>query len=215
VAQALHAIADVARELGRFEMTVNPARPNVSRAKSELTPASLREMGLDRALSIVATKGDYLPGLRPATLERLGRKVAGGWALDPPTAATAAAWRRLLDSDMPLVFEAPADEHWIENCIGQLHAPILVIDGNPGLSNDALRACRTLLESVDDKVVFACGLYRQTMSVFGKGPAFEAALAAMSRRPQTMWGLDDAGRDALLKQGFRLFKRKRAAANPA
>jgi hypothetical protein len=50
------------------------------------------------------------------------------------------------------------------------------------------------------------------VSVFGKGPAFEVALAAMSRRPQAMWGLDDAGREALRRSGFRLFPRKREAA---
>jgi hypothetical protein len=213
--ERLFAVTEVGRELGRIEMTVNPARPNVSYVKSELTLAQFDAYGFGWADSIHVTRGDYCPGLKDATLDKLGRRVAGGWHLDPPAKATAAAWRRLLQSDMPLVLEAPADVAWLEYVVSRLHGPYLPYDGNCGLSDHALQVCRRLLRGAEDKVVVALGLHRQTVSFFGVGPSFDAALAAMDRRPQAWWGLTPEQRRDLLRGGFRLITRSKPAATVA
>ena len=52
------ALADVPRKLGRFEMTVNPARPMISHRKTEMTVKRSRELGFDRARDFLRVGAD-------------------------------------------------------------------------------------------------------------------------------------------------------------
>jgi hypothetical protein len=176
-------LSEVARALGRFQMLVNPRRPNVSHRKSEMSLAKFRELGFDRAAALFVTRGDYMPGLRDGTLGQFARAVAHGWALDPPAKGNLAEWRRLLSSDMPIIVEAPADAAWITQAIRGLHAPTIFEDENYGLNDDAFAICRQRVLGGADRVVFAFGLYRQAVNVFGQGAAFETALAALQYVP--------------------------------
>jgi hypothetical protein len=202
----LHTPASIALELGRFEMQLNPTRKNMHHDKSEMSVERFVSLGFSDAKSIYVTEGSYLPGLKPETLAQFGRKAPGGWAVQAPQKGNITLWRRLLESDMPIVLVPPDDIGWVQRAIGALHMPIIYANANMGLSFKAHALCRRLLKPEASLVLIAFGLYRETFSFFGKGEAFERACEAMALRPQALWDHTDEQRRALLRGAFRLVK---------
>jgi len=206
LAMTLHTPASIALELCRFEMHLNSTQRTMHYKKSEMSVERFVSLGFAKAKSIYVTPGSYLPGLKAETLDKLGRKVAGGWLVQAPQKGSISLWRRLLDSDMPIVLVPPDEGEWVEQSIALLHSPIIYANENMGLSSKAYSLCRKLLKAEDSLVLVAFGLYRETISFFGKGPAFERACAAMAARPQALWDHTDEQKRVLMRGAFRLFR---------
>jgi len=175
-------LTDVAAQFGQFEMQLAPGRARNHSAPSELSLEALQRLGLDKADPIHTFKGQFLPGLRPATLASLGVRSDGGWRLRPPQRGNTAIWRRVLSSDMPLAFAAP-DHAWIVSCLGRLHDPHLTVGPGVSLSASCLAYCRKALSRSDNVLLVATGLYRSTFTIFGRGPLFETALDVIAQLP--------------------------------
>lgn len=200
----MHTPASIALELGRFEMQLNPTLKTMHYDKSEMSVERFTSLGFGEAAHIFVTLGSYLPGLKPETLSKLGEKVAGGWHVQAPRKGNTALWRRLLESDMPIVLVPPENPAWVEKCICSLHQPIIHTNESMSLSSKAYALCRRLLKPETSMVLVAFGLYRDTFSFFGKGEAFVHACEVMSQRPQALWNLTDDQKRALTRGAFRL-----------
>jgi len=197
----LVSVASVARDLGRFEMHVNPA--GNTRNRSQMSLRRFRELGFDRAAALWLTPGDY--NRRAEALDRVAHEVDGGWRVDPPTRANEDDWRNLLRGGMGLLVEAPNDGAWIMNAIKRLHAPMLYYLGSGALGQEAIYFATRRAEAMPDCLLFGFGQYRQTVSVMGRGLPFEVALAALAHVPQ-QWITAKDGR-MLRREGFRFLPR--------
>ena len=110
---------------------------------------------------------------------------------------------------MPIILVPPTDTDWLDGVILSLHSPIIYVNENMGLSSKAHSVCRRLLKAHDSLVLIAFGLYRETFSFFGKGPAFGHACATMAQRPQALLDHTDEQRRALVRSAFKLVRGSR------
>ena len=79
-----HSLASVARELGRFEMQLDPTHRQMHYERSEMSLDRFAQLNLAAAAAIYVTDGSYYNPVPAKTLEKIGEKVSGGWQLVPP-----------------------------------------------------------------------------------------------------------------------------------
>ena len=200
-----YSLIDFAREIGRFDMRIDQDFISHHTRESELSLERMMDLGLQGAARIWVFPGSYrvLPGLH-RELRAVGTLVDGGWEVGVPKRGNTTLWRRLLDSDMYIVFEAPRDRSWLEATIRRLYAP--VVYATCEMSDPCLKFCRKRIRAPERPVLVATGLYRDHFSFCGQGPLFEQALVFMSQRPSPISGYDASQRRNMLRNCDRMLR---------
>ena len=205
---APHPVTEIARGLGRFECHLSPAEVGLHVKPSQMSLTQFNSLGFQRALDfrVFASFYDHEPkDLSARELGQLGEGREGRWQVGAPRPDTEALWNKLLDTAMPLVLQAPNNHSWVSRCIGKLYRPIVTI--NSGLVPAELTFIRRMIASHDDILLLSVEHYRNDVTFCGRGPIFEAALAAATARRFWRSHLTDWQRKEYEKLGLSVLPR--------